>query len=267
MTKTNFAVCTLAIAALIGGNHANAQQNQVGASPLPSESQSGTAGTQSDQGDRYEARRISTDANQQGPTVKEALVQKLQKSNEAEIELAELAMNRTDNEDVKNLAQMLVQDHRQLNETLRRHVGQSHDRQTNSLGNSHHQSNSANETRSGYTDTRRTNAQDSGASYTHTSRETVPRQLCQISEQACDNASKMTKDMLSKYDGQNFNMAFLGQQCVAHTMMIAELKAIESNGPEELQSFAQQAIEKVQQHLDKAKQLAKQLEDNEPSNS
>lgn len=73
--------------------------------------------------------------------------------------------------------------------------------------------------------------------------------------------------MLGEYQGQDFNMAFLGQQCVAHTMMLAELKAIESEGPQEMRSVAQEAKTKVEQHLEKVKQLAKKLEDDSRSAS
>ena len=71
----------------------------------------------------------------------------------------------------------------------------------------------------------------------------------------------MTKEMLGKHQGQDFNMAFLRQQCVAHTMMLGELKAIESDGPTELRQFASQAAAKVEKHLEKAKLLAKKLQD------
>ena len=89
----------------------------------------------------------------------------------------------------------------------------------------------------------------------------VPGQLIQIMDQACENSLKMTKDMLQKYEGQDFSMAFLAQQCFAHTMLLAELQAIQSHGPEELKSLAAESATKAQSHLDKAKQLAKQLED------
>lgn len=89
----------------------------------------------------------------------------------------------------------------------------------------------------------------------------VPGQLVQIMDQACDTSLNMTKEMLQKYEGQNFAMVFFGQQCVAHMMMLAELQAIQSHGPEELKSLAGETAGKVQTHLDKAKQLAKQLED------
>lgn len=208
-------------------------------------------GTPVDQDGRYQANRVTNDSRmsqQQGPTVKEALVQKLIKSNKAEIELATMAQQKTDNEELKQLASTIVQDHQQLNKTLQQHAGNTSDPGKKSDNRSSNP-NAASAT---------TSAQ-SGRN--QTGMNTVPKEFCQVAEQACDNALEMTKEMLGKQEGQDFNMAFLGQQCFAHTMMLAELKAIQSSGPEELQQIASQAAEKVEMHLEKAKQLAKKLED------
>lgn len=80
-------------------------------------------------------------------------------------------------------------------------------------------------------------------------------------EQACENSLQMTKEMLQDYQGQDFQMAFLGQQIVRHVNMLAELQAIESTGPQELQPIAQTAIQKVKSHLEQSKQLAQRFED------
>ncbi|MEO9590102.1 DUF4142 domain-containing protein [Rhodopirellula bahusiensis] len=225
MLKLRFTVAAAALTVLTGLPVATAQQgandNLILNGQLP------TSQDQTDSG-RYEARRTSTDSRQQQPTVTQAIVQKLQKANENEIELAKMAMQKTDHSELKQLTQTIVRDHEALNQKLQQFSNQN---QANSKG------------------------------------QRVPAQLCQIADQACDNAMKMTKDMLTKYEGQDFQMAFLGQQCVAHTMMLAELKAIESTGPQELQPIAQEAISKVEKHLEKAKQLAKKLEDDEKQRS
>ncbi|WP_037254155.1 DUF4142 domain-containing protein [Rhodopirellula europaea] len=225
MLKLRFTVAAAALTVLTGLPVATAQQgandNLILNGQLP------TSQDQTDSG-RYEARRTSTDSRQQQPTVTQAIVQKLQKANENEIELAKMAMQKTDHSELKQLTQTIVRDHEALNQELQQFSNQN---QANSQG------------------------------------QRVPTQLCQIADQACDNAMKMTKDMLTKYEGQDFQMAFLGQQCVAHTMMLAELKAIESTGPQELQPVAQEAISKVEKHLEKAKQLAKKLEDDEKQRS
>ncbi len=77
----------------------------------------------------------------------------------------------------------------------------------------------------------------------------------------------MTKQMLGKLEGEDFNMAFLGQPFVALTMILAELKAVESEGPTELRTFATQAIPNVEKHIESAKQSAKKLQDERKSRS
>lgn len=213
-------------------------------------------GTQSNQDDRLDARGATKDSQtQQGPTVKEALTQKLIKANEAEIELAKIAQETTDNEELKQLASMIVKDHQQINQTLQQFAGKQHSGIANA-GNQQLSNRTAGQPQS-------RKIQSGQATSNQTA--TVPKQLCQVAEQACNNALQMTKEMLSNYEGQDFNMAFLGQQCVAHTMMLAELKAIESVGPEELKQVASDAASKVEEHLQKAKQLAKKLQDDQKS--
>ncbi|MGV3486288.1 MAG: DUF4142 domain-containing protein [Planctomycetaceae bacterium] len=167
----------------------------------------------------YQARRASTDHAGQGHTVTEVIVHKLKKANQGEIELAQMAQQKTDDQEVKQFAEMLVKDHQAFIQKLDQlPKGQQ-------------------ETKS------------------------VPHQLVQVMDQAHDNMLKMTKEMLQKHQGQDFRMAFLGQQIVAHTMMLSQLQAIESSGPPELQSLAQQGIEKTQSHLQKAKELANKNKD------
>lgn len=264
MSTLRFYTAAFAIAALAGLSTAQAQT----APDQPRLQGNQPPGTQADQNGRYEARRVSYDANnlnQQGPTVVEALLRKLMKANEAEIELAKMARQKTDNQEVEELAQMIVRDHQALNATLRQHLGQDglQERQQRQNGQD------ARRTRTGETaDTSRDRTRENQLTRDEQAETRpgsgtamVPKQLCEIAEQACDNALKMTKEMLSKYDGQDFNMAFLGQQCVAHTLLLAELKAIESTGPEQLKDVAQKAAEKVERHLEKAKELARELED------
>ena len=176
---------------------------------------------------RGEAKRAKKNS-QSDVTIEQALVMKLTKANQGEIELAQLAQQKTDNEEVRQLAQMLIDDHQTLNQDLKKIEMKS-------------------------------NASTSTTKSSSTAM--VPHELCQIAEQACQNTSTMMKEMLDKHEGQDFNMAFLGQQCIAHVMMLGELKAIETHGPTELRQFANQAATKVENHLEKAKQLAKKLQD------
>ncbi len=243
------------------------QQGNLGT--LPGDQSTGVA----DQ--RYEARRAADGAREQGPTVREALVMKLQKANQTEIELAKMASEKTDNDQVKQLTQTIIQDHQALQQKLSQLDKNASNQTRSGQGGAVTTSQPGAQTTRGNTQGQQ-NRQVQGTTQGNQAfagnqqsmqQARVPQQLCDIAEKACENAREMTMEMLSKYEGQDFNMAFLGQQIMAHTAMLAELKAIQSVGPEDLQSIAQEAITKTEQHLDKAKQLAKKLEDDRKNQS
>lgn len=248
------------------------------------------AESQDDQ--RYEARRAATRFAGQGVPLQQAIVQKLRKANEAEIELAKMAQQRVDDPELKQLTQTIIDDHQALNQKLQQFASQ---KQSGVAGTDRPNRNRANRNRanrdrpnrdrlSGDRDRlsedddddsqrrpllsrgddaenradrqQRRGGQSAGSQSTN-----VPSQLVRIMEQACQNNLEMTKEMLDRYDGKDFQMAFLGQQAIAHTMLIAELKAIASEGPEELQPVVQEAVNTTQKHLEKSRQLAKKLDE------
>ncbi len=206
-------------------------------------------------GQRPDQLHARGDVHQQaGVSVKQALVKKLQKANQAEIELATMAQKKTQNPELKQLTKMIIEDHKACNEKLQQlssqpTAGQSQANGNNQVANAAFQPQSA-----------ANQAQGVAASGTAASGGMVSQQLCQVMDQATDNALQMTKEMLQKHEAQDFDKAFLRQQCMAHMMMLAELKAIESTGPQELKAFAKETITKVEQHLEKAKQLVKTLD-------
>lgn len=304
MSKIRFSVVALAAAALCGPSVVQAQQpaptQTERAQPRASDDANQTNRLQNDQAARNEVRRASasTTQNAHGVTVTEAIAQKLKHANEAEIELAKLAMEKSSSEEVKQLAQTIVKDHQaciekleQLPKTQPQAKGQvrqaaaqqlqeagqklqdagerleaaqerqaDQDRQTS-------QAQTRDQNRSDAADRQTTQNRSSTQGQVQSSSQMVPHELCKIAEQACENSLQMTKELLNEYEGQDFDMAYLGQQCVAHTNMLAELKAIESTGPQELQALAQEASTKVEQHLEKCKQIAKKLEDDRKSQS
>ncbi len=178
----------------------------------------------------YQANRVPA-GDQKVTTVEEAIIGKLMKANDAEIELAKMAKEKSDNQEIKKMAEMIMKDHKALNEQLTK-VMKENDTPTPGQPEM-----------------------------------VVPQQICDVAEQACKNSLQMTKEMLGKTSGQDFSMAYLAQQIVAHTNMLAELKAIQSAGPEDLQSIAGKAAEKVKKHLEETKKLAKKLEDDRKNNS
>jgi predicted outer membrane protein len=295
MLRLNWALASVAIAALAFATELQAQQ--------PTPQQNAQRGRQATDQPRD---RSSQQQQQGGIPLTEAIVQKLIKSNEGEIELAKLAGEKSENSEVKQFAQSLVDDHQALIQKLKQMAG-DHNRGANTTvgdaqqrtpfqqtatqlgqpGNTPGGTPGQNPTANPGQDTPGQNNQSDQPGQRGQAGQRnptdqagqagqpgqrrgqnsdmqgvrVPHQLTQIMEEACDNSLKMTKEMLSNYQGQDFQMAFLGQQIVAHIEQLAELKALENSGPEELKSLVGEASKKVQAHLEKAKQLAKKLED------
>ena len=245
MFKPAFSTGILAIVAITAFSIASAQQPTPG---QPARPNTPIAGSQFNQAARQQAN---------GPTVTEAIAKKLQKANEAEIELATMAGKKTKNDDLKNLTAMLVKDHQALSQELQKYCdmnaasaqrGQNQSA-ANQLGN---------QTPGGaQTQTRLIDSQSAR----------VPQELCDVAEQACDNSLKMAKEMLSKQEGRDFELAFLAHQCFAHSQMLAELNAIESEGPQELRPIAQKAGQTIEQHLEKAQQLVMKMRDDSDDDS
>ncbi len=246
--------------------------------------------------------------NQQNVTVEEALVKKIKKSNEAEIELAQLAQEKVEDQGFRQFTQKLIQDHQQMNQQLDSMVSTNAGRAAQGSASDSPTSTSRQPGTSQPSPGQNTPGQNApGRRATNSDEQAraqagqdaqnqpgaagrqgegrpgegrqgqgrgqmagmgggrVPQILCTIMEEACDNNLEMTKKMLQEYEGQDFKMAFLGQQIVAHTASLAEMKAIESSGPAQLKALAQQASPKIQEHLDMAKQMAKKFEDDRGS--
>ena len=216
--------------------------------------------------------------------MRDVLVKKLQKANEAEIELAQMAQQRIDNPEIAQYIQTVIKDHQALNQQLNQATGQqagqprrqpgATDAASPRRGQALDPNAQANQQRgqAGQTDDRNqaTQAQQrnlQGRRQPGGQEHMVPFELVSIMDKACANNLEMTKQMLSKHQGQDFQMAFLGQQTVAHTAQLAELKAIASEGPEELRPIVEQATAKVQHHLEQAQQLAAKFEDKEASDT
>ena len=175
-------------------------------------------GQASQTSDRYEANRPSIGSSQNGIPLPQAMVQKFKKMNEGQIELAKMAASETQNDQVRQFAKQIQQDHQQLNQQL-------------------------------------SNWQSQGNAATAY----LPQQVIQVGEQAAENCLRMTKEQLRSQKGKNFDLTYVGHQVVAHTAAVAELQALQSQGPQEIRSYVSEALQRTNKHLETAKQLAGQL--------
>lgn len=222
----------------------------------------------SEDGQTYEARRIDPAATaaqgQQG--LQGFLVQKLMLGNKGEIEISQLAQQKSQNPEVKAFAQKMIKDHQQMNQQLQglsSVQGQAARPAATARGQGQRQGQSAERS----TDQATSPTQPSlGA----TSGQGELQQLTQLTQRAAETHLKMVKQMLQQYQGQDFDMGYLGQQIAAHTHMLAHLQAIKASGnvgSQEFQQLVSKAEQATTEHLDRAKQLAHQLEDKERGTS
>jgi len=196
--------------------------------------------------------------------------------NKGTIEMSKWADERASSEEVKQFARMLVEHHTALNDQLAKVAPNVADmlmqqpatdeganerdaypedkRETSSTTNARPDPRNADRPATLGTSTERGDWKDktNGFSPLH--------QVLAIEKQAGQNFGKSSTDMLSKYEGQEFDMGFLGFQIGSHTWALAELKAIEKVGDPEFQKIVAQATVTVEQHLKQAQQLSMKFE-------
>lgn len=215
------------------------------------------------------------------------LAARLKLANDCEIEISQLAAEQAQDQQVKQFAQKVIQDHQRLNQQLEQAVpglasvqgiqsSQSSDRQTGEAGQTGQRPQFGQPSQRERLEQpgqpgqlgQRDDAQ-------RTQRDPQSRiQLAQQDDQYLDGAAKkllhieraaaesnkqMITELLQEKQGQEFDMCYVGQQVGMHMWMVAELKAIQEHGPEELAEVAGQAESTAEEHLEKAKQLASNL--------
>ena len=227
--------CALALAPVT----VQAQQVQVEAAQQPAQ-------TATDQD--YEARRVDPSARSLpgANTVQGFLATKLMLGNNTEIELSQLAVEKAEHPPVKQFAQKMVQAHTQLNQKLQQLLsGQSPAGQQDRPGAAANAADRAPVARPA----------------TAGQQPEVPPQLAQVARQSAQNYLQMTKQMLQRYEGQDFDMAYMGSQVVLHTRMLSDLQAMQGVGSPQFQQLVSQAEQATTEHLQTAQQLARKFED------
>jgi putative membrane protein len=90
-------------------------------------------------------------------------------------------------------------------------------------------------------------------------------QLVSLEKQITKHCTQALREELQQKQGADFDKCYIGSQIGAHMQMLSALEVLGQQGPEQIQQVAQKAQPIVQQHLDHAKELAKQLEGQSPA--
>jgi predicted outer membrane protein len=176
--------------------------------------------------------RTGQNAAQAGNEMDSFIASCLLLGNQEEVALAQLASQKAQNPEVKQFAQMMIEDHQKAIQKLQQHA-------------------------------------KPGISIDGAARQTVAStqagsanldKVLQLSQQAAQECLSMTKSELQQKQGAEFDKAFIGSQVGAHIGMLAKLKASEQHASPELASLLNESSMTVKSHFEKAKQICKDLE-------
>jgi predicted outer membrane protein len=173
-------------------------------------------------------------------------------ANLGEIELAKFGEENLEDGEAKQFAKMLVEDHQKLVKKLERFAPQA----ASIKLSSNQQQRSTQQTGTNITP----GFDNPSSSQQTVAQSPTDQKLFQIEKEAVQNCVSMTKEELQEKQGKDMDKAFVGCQIGSHIHMLASLKAAENNVSSELQQVIAKAQDKVQAHLDKAKQLMKEQE-------
>jgi predicted outer membrane protein len=231
-------------------------------------------------------------AGGQHPGVDHFLANCLLRQNEAEVQLSEIALQKSENAEVKQFAQKMIQDHRKIIEQLQPLAAvQGGTNRASALLGGQSESAGRSETTVGRTSDTTALPGSSAASQTiapsGTSGNIPPvattpgtpglatnatvnattvagnspmHQLMQIERQINERCLQMARDEMEKKSGAEFDKCFVGYAIGSHAHALAAVEVISKQAQGTLAQVAQQAQPTVQQHLDHAKQLMKQLD-------
>jgi predicted outer membrane protein len=202
----------------------------------------------------------------------------------AEVELSQIALQKSENAEVKQFAQKMIADHQKMIEQLQPLVAMhgGANRATSSILGANSEAQGRSEATEGRSSDTTALPGSAGATQTiaptGTSAAIPPvsataeaatatpgaggavHQLMQIDRQINERCLQMAKDELQQKSGAEFDKCYVGNAIGMHGHALAALEVISKQTQGTLAQVAQQAQPTVQQHFDQAKQLMKQLE-------
>jgi predicted outer membrane protein len=231
-------------------------------------------------GQRYTAnfRGTQQTAGNTNKAVERHLAGCLLTHNNAEIEISKFAQEKAENPEVKEFAQQMVQDHQKMAQRLQQVAGKhgasrqggreyESERESTTTSTRLPGSSGANNTVTRTEDSAETDVNVNVNRDTQTERTTQAggqaghgplMQLASIEKQIAERCTQAAKQELSQKSGAEFDECFVGAQVKGHMEMLASLEVIGQEAQGELRQIAEEAKPKVQEHLEKAKQLAQQ---------
>jgi predicted outer membrane protein len=204
-------------------------------------------------GQRPGQNQFARQPGQQGQSVdlNQAIAGCLLLGNQEEVALAEFAQSRTQNPKVKQFAQMMIQDHEQAIAKLTR-VAPELAEQAASLreGQGRGQTGRQNDTP----------GTSSPNSLGQAGAAAAGNQVFALQKRVTEECLQLTQQELGQKQGAEFDKCYMSSQVGAHIGMLAKLRGSQQFASGELKQVIQEAEQTVQKHLEHAKIIAKEVE-------
>ncbi len=163
--------------------------------------------------------------------------------NQAEVQLSQLAIERAQNQQVKQFAQEMVQEHTQVIQKLHQ-VALGVDVQND-------------QQQAGRTQQQQQPGQRRGQGLQAAAQQNA--QLIRLSQQLTNRYVELAKQELQSYPQSQFDEAYIGQQVLAHLQMLAALEVLQQHASQDLKPLLQQTETATGKHLQMARQLMQQI--------
>ena len=170
--------------------------------------------------------------------------------NQEEIALLKFGMERTKNKEIKELAQSMIKDHEKAVSELRGFGSKEHANSELTADQSANKSVATREARKVPADESGSQARAGGG---------LMVRLHDMARRSHEHCLTLNREELSKYEGHEFDQAFLGQQLGAHIGMLAKLKAAQEETSGELSQWTAKAQDTTKKHKDHLEKLMNDL--------
>jgi predicted outer membrane protein len=219
---------------------------------------------------------------QQGGKLDQKIATCLALGNQEEVALAQFAQDKAQNPQVKQFAQMMIEEHQQALSQLQQANPQlaslnlelqASTTSSRSPGGASTASASgravatASDTNATAGADRSSTLADASSSDQRGSSSASPagpdQQEFQLARDIKQECLSLTQAELGRKQGADFDKAYIGQQLVAHTQMLAELRASQRHASSRLQPWLQQGTQMTEHHLAQARTIMEQLKQSE----
>ncbi|HUG70782.1 MAG TPA: DUF4142 domain-containing protein [Pirellulaceae bacterium] len=269
------------VTALMVSGFAYAQEAQ----PRPRQSKSNVEADQPNQPRRGEAAGVDSREQRRDAGTKagatwgdQQIVECLIMENENEIAVAQIAQRQASSPEVKGFAQTMIKDHGEFIAKLQRFTGSPQaDARTGRRPDAQPRTQTATQPETPEARSDRPDAQPQQPIVRQESDTARVRQpgtdvagtrtrggrtdFVAIHREIGDKCLQSIKTELESKDGKEFDQCFMNLQAMSHTKMVASLEVLQKHVSPDLREVLKEGHDTTKQHLEKAKQLAKNLDD------